>query len=55
MYMYMNQTTGGLFQEEVLIHLPVFPGEVILSSYTDRVTGDMFSSGKLTIIKAFNP
>ena len=36
----MNQTTGGLFQEEVLTHLlPVFRGEMILSSYTDRVTG----------------
>ena len=40
MYMYMNQITGGLFQEEVLIHLlPVFHGEMILSLYTDRVTG----------------
>lgn len=37
---YVNQTTGGLFQEEVLTHLlPVFHGEMILSSYTDRVTG----------------
>ena len=37
----MNQTMGGLFQEEVLTHLvPVFHGEkIILSSYADRVTG----------------
>ena len=37
---YVNQTTGGLFQEEVLTHLSVFHGKkMILSSYTDRVTG----------------